>query len=182
MPAMTSVPTPAPPSAPALSTSAVATPSGNCSGWSMISARRSGIVNSTPSRPPKPAISVVSTYENCSQIALPSSPLSITSAGRVKITPAARPSPDAAAVCTPLFWWLLPVRSRRKIAIEITAAGTDADTVMPANMPRYAFAPARMTDSSEPSSSTPSVSSGSDFDAGMYGSTWPPGCSAMRGI
>jgi hypothetical protein len=32
MPAITSVPTPPPPSAPALRTSAVATPSGNCSG------------------------------------------------------------------------------------------------------------------------------------------------------
>ena len=32
----------------------------------------------------------------------------------------------------------------RKMPIEITAAGTEADTVMPANMPRYAFAPARI--------------------------------------
>ncbi len=63
------------------------------------------------------------------------------------------------------------MRSARSSAIEITAAGTDADTVMPANMPRYAFAPARITDSSDPRMMTPRVSSGSVLVAGMYGST-----------
>jgi hypothetical protein len=58
------------------------------------------------------------------------------SAGSVKMTPEASPSPEAAAVCTPLFWRMLPVRSSLKIAIEMTAAGTEALTVMPANMPR----------------------------------------------
>jgi len=58
------------------------------------------------------------------------------SAGNVKMTPEARPSPEAAAVWTALFWRMLPRRIRRKMAIEITAAGTDAETVMPANMPR----------------------------------------------
>jgi hypothetical protein len=94
------------------------------------------------------------------------------SAGSVKITPAARPSPDAAAVCTALFWRMLPVRRMRKIAIEITAAGTLAETVMPANIPRYALAPARMIASSDPRISTPTVSSGRCLLAGMYGSTF----------
>src|ERR1700733_8750234 len=137
----------------------------------MISARRSGIVNSTPRMPPKPAINVVSRYGN----ALPWSlfhTLRITSAGSVKITPDARPSPDAAAVCTALFCKILPRRRARRIPIEITAAGTDADTVMPANMPRYAFAPARITDNKQPKMITPAVSSGSDLLAGMYGSTF----------
>ena len=56
--------------------------------------------------------------------------------GNVKITPAASPSPDAAAVWTALFCRMLPVRSARRIAIDITAAGTEAETVRPANMPR----------------------------------------------
>ena len=98
----------------------------------MISARRSGIVNSTPRMPPNPAISVVSTYENRCQPAT----CRITSAGSVKIAPDANPSPDAAAVCTALFCRMLPVRSARRMPIEMTAAGTDAETVMPANMPR----------------------------------------------
>ncbi len=42
---------------PVSSTLAVATPSGNCSLVSTISERRSGIVNSTPSSPPNPAMS-----------------------------------------------------------------------------------------------------------------------------
>src|SRR4051812_37130152 len=131
----------------------------------MISARRSGIVNSTPRMPPKPAISVVSTYEKCVQT------LRMISAGSVKITPAARPSPDAAAVCTALFWRMLPERNSLNRPIEITAAGTEADTVMPANMPRYAFAPARMIDNRQPRMITAGVSSGSDCEAGMYGTT-----------
>ncbi len=51
---------PPPPASPTLSTSAVATPSGKRSGFSTMSARRSGMVNSTPIRPPSPAISVIS--------------------------------------------------------------------------------------------------------------------------
>ena len=47
---------PRPGSSPTFSTSAVATPSGNCRPWSRISVRRSGTENSTPSRPPRPAI------------------------------------------------------------------------------------------------------------------------------
>ena len=57
-------------------------------------------------------------------------------AGIVKITPAARLSPAEAAVCTMLFSRMLDSRNSRRIAIEITAAGMDADTVMPANIPR----------------------------------------------
>src|SRR5687767_6834251 len=49
----------------------------------------------------------------------------------------------------------------RSTAIEITAAGIDADTVSPANMPRYAFAPASTADSSTPSTSALTVSCGS---------------------
>jgi len=47
---------PGPGFSPALSTSAAALPSGNGSGFSTIIVRRSGTENSTPSRPPRPAI------------------------------------------------------------------------------------------------------------------------------
>src|SRR5687768_2858654 len=65
---------------------------------------------------------------------------------------------------------MLPPTNRR-IAIDSTAAGIDADTVMPANIPRYAFAPPSTTARIEPRMMTPTVSSGSDCDAGMKGST-----------
>src|SRR6188508_2826399 len=66
---------------------------------------------------------------------------------------------------------MLPRRSILKIAIEITAAGTEAETVRPANMPRYAFAPDSTSDSTDPRITTPTVSSGRFVDAGIYGST-----------
>ena len=55
---------------------------------------------------------------------------------KLKITPAARASPEDAAVCTMLFSRMFDSRKRRSTAIEITAAGMDADTVIPANRPR----------------------------------------------
>ncbi len=59
--------TPSPPSLPAFSTSPVATPSGNFRSLSIISARRSGIVKSTPSTPPAVAMAMVSPYSKVVQ-------------------------------------------------------------------------------------------------------------------
>jgi hypothetical protein len=52
------------------------------------------------------------------------------------MTPAASASPDDAAVWTILFSRMLDCRNRRRIAIEATAAGIEADTVIPAKRPR----------------------------------------------
>jgi hypothetical protein len=61
-------------------------------------------------------------------------------AGTVKITPAARPSPTEAIVCTILFSKIDALLKKIfSIAIEITAAGMDADTVVPTFKPRYAL-------------------------------------------
>jgi hypothetical protein len=54
----------------------------------------------------------------------------------VKITPAARLSPADAAVWTMLFSRMLDRRNSRSTAIEMTAAGMEAETVMPALSPR----------------------------------------------
>jgi len=91
-------------------------------------------------------------------------------AGRVKITPAARLSPLEAAVCTMLFSRMFELRNIRKMAIEMTAAGMDAETVMPANRPRYAFAPPSSAESTMPSTIALMVTSGSVTCDGMYGS------------
>jgi len=52
------------------------------------------------------------------------------------MTPAARLSPAEAAVCTMLFSRMFDRRKARSRPIEMTAAGMDADTVIPAFRPR----------------------------------------------
>ncbi len=58
-------------------------------------------------------------------------------AGRVKMAPAARDSPAEPIVCTML---LSRIESRRRtmrmIPMEITAAGMEAETVIPTRRPR----------------------------------------------
>jgi len=48
--------------------------------------------------------------------------------------------------------------------MEITAAGMDADTVIPANKPRYALAPASTMDNKTPRTIALGVISGKDLD------------------
>ena len=83
---------PEPPLAPAFSTSAVATPSGNRRSASTMSARLSGMVKRTPRMPPQSAIPIVGRNGN------PAQWRRRMRAGRVKITPAASDSPAEAAV------------------------------------------------------------------------------------
>ena len=60
----------------------------------------------------------------------------MTSPGIVKITPAASDSPAEAAVWTMLFSRMFDSLNILRMPMEMTAAGIDADTVMPANRPR----------------------------------------------
>src|SRR5688500_19064992 len=69
----------------------------------------------------------------------------MTSAGIVKITPAAIDEPAEAPVCTMLFSRMVPPPSRRSTPIETTAAGIAVAIVRPANKPRYVLAAARIT-------------------------------------
>ena len=52
------------------------------------------------------------------------------------MTPAAKDSPADAAVWTILFSKMLDRRNMESTPIEITAAGIEAETVIPANKPR----------------------------------------------
>ncbi len=52
------------------------------------------------------------------------------------MTPAASDSPAEAAVCTILFSRMLDLRNMRRTPMEITAAGMEAETVIPAKSPR----------------------------------------------
>ena len=88
------------------------------------------MVKSTPSTPPNIAIAIVSMKGKSIQYR------NSTSAGRVKMTPAASDSPAEAAVCTMLFSRMFDRLNSRRTAIEMTAAGIDAETVMPTFSPR----------------------------------------------
>ena len=57
-------------------------------------------------------------------------------------------------------------RTLRMTPMEITAAGMDADTVMPTRSPRYAFAPPKMMASKAPSRMDTAVNSGMTLSAG----------------
>ena len=94
--------------------------------------RLSAIVNIVPNNPPSRAIIVVSTSF------ISSHTLGITSsAGTVKMIPAAKDSPALAIVWTALFSRIVTfLKSERKIIMDITAAGILADTVIPAYKPR----------------------------------------------
>ncbi len=159
----------APPSSPAINTSAHALPSGYgsvpCS--CTINAVRSGIINRMPITPPTNAIRAISIREG---VEVPPSSAHINNAGSVKIAPAASDSPAEPIVCTILF---SRIESRlniiRMTPMEITAAGIDADTVIPTRSPRYAFAPPNKTASSIPRTIETGVISGSTFSAGIYG-------------
>ena len=120
-----------PPRSPATSTSAHAVPSGNvrlpCS--FTISCRRSGIMNSTPSDPPSSARKKMRQYSVFSE-----KPRKI-SAGIVKITPAATDSPAEPVVCTMLFSRIVERPNARRMLMESTAMGIEAETVSPARSP-----------------------------------------------
>ena len=88
----------------------------------------------TPNTPPHSAISAISTREGAPS---PQSLIHINRAGRVKIAPAATDSPAEPMVCTMLFSKMESLlRMTRITPMEITAAGMDADTVIPTRRPR----------------------------------------------
>ena len=106
-----------------------------------MSWRRSGIMKSTPSQPPISARKKTPQY--CS-----GKPRKI-SAGSVKITPPAMDSPAEPVVCTMLFSRMLTLPNARRMLMESTAMGIEAETVSPARRPTYTVTapknrPARM--------------------------------------
>ena len=62
------------------------------------------------------------------------------------MTPAASDSPAEADVCTKLFSYIDEFLKNLNIDIETIAAGIDAETVIPANKPKYVLAADRTTD------------------------------------
>src|SRR5574338_1053942 len=118
---------------PTLSTSAAATPSGYGRSDVVTSARRSGIVNTTPSTPP------LTQMRNDSQNGNPVHHPMITSPGSTKMIAESVPAADA-TVWTMLFSRIDESLTALRIAIEMTAAGSDDANVRPTVRPRYTWA------------------------------------------
>ncbi len=114
---------------PTFSTSAAATPSGYGRSDVVTSARRSGIVNSTPSTPP------LRQMRNDCQKGNPVHQPTITSPGSTKMIAESVPAAEA-TVCTMLFSRIDESLTALRIAIEITAAGIDEAKVRPTLRPR----------------------------------------------
>ena len=125
-----------PPSSPANSTSEHAIPSGygNLSCSSTIKAVLRGTIKNTPNKPPQRAITAISQKEGFSH---KPSFAHIKIAGMVKIAPAANDSPADPIVCTILFSKMESfLRITRRTPMDITAAGIEAETVIPTRSPR----------------------------------------------
>ena len=122
-------------------------------------------MNNTPRKPPINAISAISTKEG---IAVPSSCAHINNAGSVNIAPAATDSPAEPIVCTMLFSNMESLLNiKRIIPIEITAAGMDAETVIPTLSPKYALAPPNNIANNIPIITDVTVNSGITLSAGI---------------
>ena len=85
----------------------------------------------------------------------------------MKITPAARDSPADAEVWTRLFSSIVEFLKSLSMPIDNTAAGIDADTVIPANRPKYAFAAESITDRKIPNTNDLAVNSNFVLDEFM---------------
>src|SRR5574341_1175989 len=82
------------------------------------------------------------------------------SAGIVKMVPVASDVDAEATVCDRFASRIVPrERNSRKAATVITAAGIEADTVMPTRSPRYAFAAPNTIPSTTPVATALSVNS-----------------------
>ena len=114
---------------PTFSTSAAATPSGYGRSDVVTSARRSGMVNSTPMMPP------LAHTKNDVQKLKPVHQPTITRPGRTKMMDASAPAADA-TVWTMLFSRTDESLKNESTAIEITAAGIDVANVSPTFNPR----------------------------------------------
>ena len=123
---------PPPPSSPATRTSRQATPSGYGRASSTMKSRRSAMVNIVPSMPPSNAITKVN--GTLTSVHIPRT----SKDGTVKMIPAASDSPALAMVWTELFSRMETSSNRnpRKMSMDMTAAGIDAETVNPTFKPR----------------------------------------------
>ena len=110
-------------------------------------------MNRIPKRPPK--------TDNRTRVDRLGASFIRNKAGAVKITPAARPSPTEAIVWTILFSSIETFFEKSlNAAIERTAAGMDAETVVPTFKPRYVFPIPKISPKKQPKTMALKVISG----------------------
>ena len=101
-----------------------------------MNTRLNAMVKIVPSMPPN-----IATQKTVTKSISSANPMT-SSAGIVKMIPAAKDSPAEVIVCTTLFSRIVTSLNFNNLSsnIDMTAAGIDAETVMPMYNPRYVLA------------------------------------------
>src|ERR1700732_5101765 len=141
-----------------------------------MSWRRSGIMNSTPSHPPMSARKKTRQYSVFNE-----KPRKI-SAGRVKMTPAATDSPADPVVCTILFSRIVDLPNARRMEIESTEIGIEAETVSPARNPTYTETAPNKMPNSAPRMTARQLNSVNVLEASTYGRNSAGGAVELQGL
>ncbi len=126
-------------------------------------------MNSTPSHPPISARKKIRQYSAFSE-----NPRKI-SAGMEKITPAAADSPADPVVWTMLFSKMVERPKARRMLMESTAIGIEADTVNPARSPTYTETAPNSMPNSDPNITARRLNSATLSSASTYGRNSPGG-------
>src|ERR1700733_233909 len=100
----------------------------------------------------------------------------------VKITPAAADSPAEPVVCTMLFSRIVERPKARRILIERTAIGMEAETVRPARKPTYTETAPNRIPNNEPSKTARKLNSRTFSSASTYGRNSAGGAVELQGF
>src|SRR5271154_761106 len=100
----------------------------------------------------------------------------------VKITPAAADSPAEPVVCTILFSRIDERPNARRMLIESTAMGIEAETVSPARSPTYTDTAPNKTPKSAPNTTARRLNSAGFCEAGTYGRNSLGGAVELQGF
>src|SRR5712691_591179 len=100
----------------------------------------------------------------------------------VKMTPAATDSPAEPVVCTMLFSRMVERPNARRMLIETTAIGIEAETVSPARSPTYTDTAPNSNPKSAPRMTARTENSVGRSDAGMYVRNSPGGAVELQGF
>src|ERR1700689_2652855 len=99
-----------------------------------------------------------------------------------KITPAAADSPAEPVVCTMLFSRIVEPPNGRRMLIERTAIGIEAETVRPARKPTYTETAPNRIPNSEPNMIARRLNSRTLSSASTYGRNSPGGAVELQGF
>ena len=132
-------------------------------------------MNKTPSQPPRSASGKIRQKVNSEP-----NPREIK-AGIVNMTPAASDSPAEPVVCTMLFSRMVERPNARRMLMDRTEIGMDAETVSPARRPTYTVTAPKSSPKSAPRITARRVNSLMLSSADMYGRNSPGGAVELHG-